>query len=233
MSKKQNRRVCKSRKPKQTRLAHVFKAAASHPLIADRYARVTSTSRVSMFIDLAWAVGNLAVGALQGSFWLITFGAYYALIFALRLAMLRAARIVKPNTLRSTLIASGIALGASVVGVIGIAILSISAGNGNRGSEIAVISAATYTFWSLGVNIAGAVSTHKAENALFGLKCIGTARTLFSMLALEITMVLTFESASGASSKTPLTIMTSALVVASLAVTSFILIRKGKSIPRR
>lgn len=213
---------------RKTRASQAIEAALSHPLVVNKRLRVTATSKVSLVIDFMWAVGNLAMGVFSKSFWLVTFGASYALVFALRLIMLLAVHRKNLRTLRASFVASGVLVGASVIMVVGMSTLAVTGKGGHGGSDIAVISTATYTFGSFGANIACTVSFRRTEDSLFGLKCIAVAKTLFSMLALEISMVLTFGGGQSASGKPALTIMTGALVAAGLAVISTVLIRRGR-----
>lgn len=159
--------------------------------------RVMVSLRVSLTVNLLYALMQLWLGLTNRSVWFYTLAGYYVLLFAIRCLLLRelreeSSRDKARRACRSCgilLVAMNLTLGAVTFYIVW----------QNRGFEhhyIVTIGMAAYTFYAFTMAIVNLVKYRKYKNPLFSAaKVTGFAAALVSMLSLETAMLSAFGDA--------------------------------------
>lgn len=153
--------------------------------------RVLRTAALSLTINILYAVGNIAVGAITKSWWLLTAGAYYLVLSVVRYFVLRA----KKKSIRGFLKQfTGIMLMVLSVPLAGMVILASVEDRGNDYHEIVMIAIALYIFVKFAL---AAINISKAGKNASGrikiLRNISFADAFVSIFSLQRSMLVSFE----------------------------------------
>jgi hypothetical protein len=146
-------------------------------------------------MNIAYALGNCAVGFLTHSWWFITVGAYYAVLAVTRYCVLQIKRKADGQydlELFARRI-TGILLVVLSVCIVGVNILSAVKDRGSVFHEIVMIAIATYTFTKVTLAIIGMVKAkHVASPALKTLRNISLADASVSIYTMQRSMLVSF-----------------------------------------
>lgn len=200
-------------------------------LMDDREHRASAGVQASLAVDLFWAGANFALGALHDSPWFSTLAAYYLLLFAMRLTVVRhVRRDYFGGNLRGELRAQltcGVLLTLSIFTLASAVIMVVRDEGGFVYAGNLIYAIALYAFYSF---VAGIVNFAKfrthASPALATTMGINLAVALVSLFSLEAAMVSAFGSADDEASRFAMTVATGAFV--GIAVTAL-----GASMTRR
>lgn len=157
--------------------------------------RIAKSPYTRLAINIAYAVGNCAIGFLTHSWWFITVGAYYTILAITRFSVLQIRRKAKgdPDTELFARRITGILLVVLSFCIVGVNVLSIAEGRGTDFHEIIMIAIATYTFTKITVAIIGMVKTkHTASPVLKTLRNISMADAFVSVYTMQRSMLVSF-----------------------------------------
>ena len=146
-------------------------------------------------LNVAYAVGNCALGFYAHSWWFINVGAYYSVLATTRFAVVQIQR--KSNgDMDSQLFAkqiTGILLIAMSVCIVGVIILSSLKERGTAFHETVMIAVAAYTFTKISVAIVRMIKAgRKAQPIVITLRNISLADACVSIYTLQRSMLVTF-----------------------------------------
>jgi len=151
--------------------------------------------RLRLLTDIAYALGNAAIGVVSRSWWFITLGAYYAVLATARFLVLRMERKTtgdSPLEARARRM-TGILLVVLSFCITGITTLSIIEGRGTDFHQIVMIAIATYTFFRITKAIVDVVKAkHSPSPVLHTLRNISLADAGVSVFALQRSMLVSF-----------------------------------------
>ena len=157
--------------------------------------RFVRSPYTSLTMNIAYAMGNCAVGFLTHSWWFITVGAYYAVLAVTRYCVLQIKRKADGQydlELFARRI-TGILLVVLSVCIVGVNILSAVKDRGSVFHEIVMIAIATYTFTKVTLAIIGMVKPkHVASPALKTLRNISLADASVSIYTMQRSMLVSF-----------------------------------------
>lgn len=156
------------------------------------------------FIDVLWAVFNLAFAVGQSSAWFLTLGLYYLTFGTLRsrLYFLMKRGVSTEAACRESRRA-GAALIASVLVLSGIVVLAIKHGEAVSYGDIGIYAAATFSFYSLVVSIISFARHRKHEDVTVATCCcVNVAISIISIIVLETAMLATFSTDEGEGAST-------------------------------
>lgn len=157
--------------------------------------RFVRSPYTSLTMNIAYALGNCAVGFLTHSWWFITVGAYYAVLAVTRYCVLQIKRKADGQydlELFARRI-TGILLVVLSVCIVGVNILSAVKDRGSVFHEIVMIAIATYTFTKVTLAIIGMVKAkHVASPALKTLRNISLADASVSIYTMQRSMLVSF-----------------------------------------
>lgn len=177
---------------------------------------------INIVIDASWGTANLAAGFFTASTWFITLGVYYLLFCTLRwLLFTRFRHDGDALTKRDLKIvrSCGFLLVTATLILSGIATLLLRGDVIIDYGEIATISLATFTFYSLISSIVGFVRSHHHENLLIATNCCtNLAIALVSLFTLEVAMLSTFSTAEDATFSFIMPVTTSTMVAVILVL---------------
>ena len=149
----------------------------------------------SLGMNIAYALGNSAVGFLTHSWWFITVGAYYAVLAVTRYCVLQIKRKADGQydlELFARRI-TGILLVVLSVCIVGVNILSAIKDRGSVFHEIVMITIATYTFTKSTLAIIGMVKAkYVASPVLKTLRNISLADASVSIYSMQRSMLVSF-----------------------------------------
>lgn len=178
---------------------------------------------VGPLFNFIYTVYHVVLGLMTASWWLITVGFYYAILSAVRFAVLSA----KGNS-RAYAKFAGIMLIALSLPLAGTVILSIAEDRGNSFHEIAMITIAVYAFTKITLATVNLVKSKKSISyKLIALRNISFANALVSIFSLQRSMLVSFDGMNG----TEIRIMNAATGTAVFVTVLFLgiaLVRKNK-----
>ena len=157
--------------------------------------RFVRSPYTSLGMNIAYALGNCAVGFLTHSWWFITVGAYYTVLAVTRCCVLQIKRKADGQyglELFARRI-TGILLVVLSFCIVGVNILSAIKDRGSVFHEIVMITIATYTFTKITLAIIGMVKAkHEASPALKTLRNISLADASVSIYTMQRSMLVSF-----------------------------------------
>ncbi|HIY84285.1 MAG TPA: hypothetical protein H9823_10650 [Candidatus Rubneribacter avistercoris] len=184
-------------------------------IVDDGSRRCALGNAVSLVVDAAWAAGNLAYGARAASWWFVTLGVYYLLLLLMRAALLHDLRCGDDARTAAATRFCGVLIGALALVVSGFVTLVSHSQGGFAYPGIVIYAVAAYTFFSLGVSIAGIVSSRRCgRQSMFAVSGVNLSGALVSILTLEMAMMSLF----GAREDPLLVLLANALTGAGVAV---------------
>lgn len=149
----------------------------------------------SLFLNVAYALGNCVVGVLAHSWWFITVGAYYTVLAITRFSVLQVKRKaggeydIELFARRIT----GILLVVLSFCIIGVNIMSAVKDRGKDFHEIIMITIATYMFSKITISIIGMVKAKRyASPVLKTLRNISLADACVSIYTMQRSMLVSF-----------------------------------------
>ena len=152
--------------------------------------RSARTTILSLCINLAYAIGNIALGVVASSVWFVTAGIYYLAIAVVRfVALINMKKQESPRLLRF----SGIALMIVSIPLLAMVFLSAIRERGNHFHEILMITIALYAFSKITVAIINMCKAGKhSGDAMTVLVNVSLADALVSIASLQRSMLLSF-----------------------------------------
>ena len=157
--------------------------------------KLLQNANISLIINLAYAIGNCAIGFLTYSRWFVMLGAYYTVLTISRFSVLQVKRKAS-GVLALELFAkkiTGILFIILSFCLIGIITLSALKERGRNLHEIIMIAIATYTFSKVTVAVFGFIKARQiASPAEKTLKNISFADAFVSIYSLQRSMLVSF-----------------------------------------
>lgn len=150
----------------------------------DRRFRTNAISVTTAVWNIAYALGNLALGWLQESFWFLTMGAYFLVLSVMRLGCLNALR-VRTEKVKYIGRFIGILLILLCLVLAGSVVLSHRLDVNTPVHSIIMISIAAFTTAKTTLAVINAVKAHKTGDpvwtALRNISCVDAAVSILSM----------------------------------------------------
>lgn len=148
------------------------------------------------FVDILWAILNLAFAVSQSSVWLLTLGLYYLTFGVLRSRLYSLMRKDVPMKVAcEESKKAGVALVVSVFVLSGIVVLAIKHKEAVSYGDIGIYAAATFSFYSLVVSVSSFAKHRKHEDVTIATCCcVNVAISIISIVVLETAMLATFSS---------------------------------------
>ena len=149
-------------------------------------------SVISLLINLAYALWNVWLGTSEKSWWFVTIGAYYITLTLMRSVALTFWKVGRKDS-RLLIKFTGIALVATSLPLLGIAIIAYVRDVGSRFHEIIMISIALYSFSKITLAIISLVKAKKHSScAELSLRHISFADAVVSIASLQRSMLVSF-----------------------------------------
>ncbi len=208
---------------------------AGHVLSDGTRIRPEASAAAGFACNTVFAAGNIVLGVYFASAWLITMGAYYALLSIMRFVAVRMLQKrtgddsprKKARQVR-TIKLDGILLMVLTLVLSGTVTLTISNGKTLPENEILAIAIATYTFIKLSLAIAGTIGARHTHIALLrALKSIALVDALVSILFLQTILMDTFGGDD--TFRLIMTAATGAVICASSFIIGLLLFRSNKA----
>lgn len=165
-------------------------------LKSDARYRIVFIAGLSLALNALYALGNLALGIYERSYWFITAGAYYAILSVMRYSAVlfeRKSKSENADAERFVQRFSGIMLmGLSLV-LAGSVYLSVRYDVSSSIHEIIMITIATYTFTKATFAIINAVKVRKVDSPLLEtLRNISLSDAAVSIFSMQRSMLVSF-----------------------------------------
>lgn len=139
-------------------------------------------------LNVAFAVYYIIFGALSRSWWLLTLGAYYAVLSLLRFVVLRVKRGERFVTK-----ATGAMLTLMTLPLVGTVLLSLIEDRGTRHGTIIMIAIAAYAFAKISIATVSLIRSRKSNSArVVTLRNISFADACVSIFSLQRSMLVSF-----------------------------------------
>lgn len=148
-----------------------------------------------LLLNVAYAVGNIALGLWSFSWWFITVGSYYAVLAVTRFAVLKIRRDAQGDYTAEAFAGrvSGILLVAMSVCIAGMNLLSILKDRGIVYHEIVMIAIAAYTFTKISIAIVEMVRAGSHPSPVVRtLRNLSLASAGVSVYTLQRSMLVSF-----------------------------------------
>ena len=150
--------------------------------------RIAKPALFSLLINMVFALYNIIFGVITYSWWLLTLGVYYAILSAVRFAVLKTKR---SNGFVTRF--SGIMLMLLSVPLVGIVILAVARDRGIVMHEIIMITMAAYSFTKITLAIINVIKVKSSRSAkLVALRNIALSEAFVSIFALQRSMLVSF-----------------------------------------
>lgn len=167
-------------------------------ILGDIRYRIVLFATLTLVINMLYALGNLAIGIFQHSYWFITIGTYYTVLSFMRFAaVIFEKKKLADDKNESELFVqkfSGIMLIALSVVLAGSVYMSVTFDVISRIDEIVMISIATFTFVKIIMAIINVVKGRKSDSPLIAtLRNISLSDAAVSVLTMQRSMLVTFE----------------------------------------
>ncbi len=154
--------------------------------------RTLKISLFSLLVNMAFSAYHIVFGVTTQSWWLFTVGIYYAILSAVRFAVLQSKRKEK-FIIRFT----GIMLMVLSVPLAGIVVLSFVKDRGNVLHLIVILAIAVYAFTKITFATVNLIKSRKSTSAkLITLRNISFADAFVSIFSLQRSMLVSFEGMS-------------------------------------
>lgn len=139
-------------------------------------------------LNVAFAAYYIIFGALSRSWWLLTLGAYYAVLSLLRFVVLRVKRGERFVTK-----ATGAMLTLMTLPLVGTVLLSLIEDRGTRHGTIIMIAIAAYAFAKISIATVSLIRSRKSNSArVVTLRNISFADACVSIFSLQRSMLVSF-----------------------------------------
>ena len=156
--------------------------------------RAFRTALCSLIFNAVYGAYNVLFGVLSRSYWLFTVGVYYAILGAVRFAVLRSGKAG-----RSVARGTGVMLLLLVLPLVGTVVLSVVESRGLELHLIVMLVMAMYAFTKVTLATVNLVKLRKSRlPRLVALKNISLADALVSMFSLQRSMLVSFEGMTAA-----------------------------------
>jgi len=149
----------------------------------------------SLALNAAYAVGNCVFGFISRSWWLITVGAYYAVLAVTRFSVLQIRRKANGDTETERFARrfTGILLILLSLCIAGINVLAVVESRGTDFHEIAMITVATYTFAKITLACIGmAKAKQTVSPTAQTLRNVSLAEACVSVYTMQRSMLVSF-----------------------------------------
>lgn len=147
------------------------------------------SSLFSLFFNIGFCAYHVTFGIMTRSWWMITVGAYYTILAAIRLITLRTEKRI--DILRRLV---GVTLVLLTIPLIGTVVLSVAWEMGNELNRIIMIAIATYSFTKITVAVINIKKARKRKHEkLILLRNISLADACVSIFSLQRSMLASFE----------------------------------------
>lgn len=161
-------------------------------LAHDKDYRRKATTMLSLIINIAYTIGNLALSIVYHSFWFLTTGVYFLTLSLMRIGCVKALHSKesdKPFTGRFV----GILLIFLFITMIGSVILSDCLDVITSKHPIIMITIATYTTAKISLAIMNTIKVRRTGNRIFiALRNISCADTAVSVVTMQRSMLVSF-----------------------------------------
>lgn len=163
--------------------------------------KIAKSPYTRLAVNLAYAVGNCAIGFFEHSWWFVTTGAYYFVLATTRFCVLQIRRKAKGDrdVERFARKITGILLVALSVCIVGVNILSAVKDRGTVFHEIVMITIAVYAFTKITVAIVGMVKAKHSQSPVDKtLRNIALADACVSVYTMQRSMLVSFPGMNAA-----------------------------------
>ena len=187
------------------------RTALGRRMQSDRRFRIVVSAAAMLGINLVYGAGHAVLGILDGSAWLLVMAAYYILLGVMRFgAVLTERRHTSERFVMrfcgGMLMALALVLACSTA-------ISLAQERSIRHGMILMIAIAAYTFWKITLAIVHAVQAHQSGTPLTRtLRNISFASALASLMTMQRSMLVSFESEMSISEALVLNALTGAAV---------------------
>lgn len=158
----------------------------------DKAYRLNVVTILSLIINIAYSIGNIALGIINHSYWFITMGAYFIILSIMRSLCLNALRAKNedPKDIGRT---TGILFMVLCVVLIGSIILSDRMDVVKPVHQIIMLTIATYTTVKTTLAIINIIHVKKTENPIWiALRNISCADAIAAILSMQRSMLVSF-----------------------------------------
>lgn len=217
-------------------IAFFKKLKRENRYLAKWFSDVQLRMNVSLYGSLIWnviyALFQLILGFLLGSFWYYSMSAYYIMLGVIRFFLLKHTRKYKPEEQRKTelkkFVASGYLLLAMNLALSVIVFFIVYWNKTFYHDMITTICMATYTFFTFIFAIVNLVKYRKYNSPVYSAaKTITLIAGAVSMLTLETTMLTTFATSESANLNPIMLSLTGVAVIGFAISVAIIMIVKG------
>lgn len=151
--------------------------------------RVLKTAVVSLIFNIVYSAFYIILGAQACSWWLLTVGAYYFILSAVRFAVVRGKR-----NGHSLVKFTGCMLMLLSIPLAGTTVLSFYGDRGHKIHTIAMITIAVYAFAKITLAVIKLIkSRHNQSEKIITLRNISFADAVVSIFSLQRSMLVSFE----------------------------------------
>ena len=150
---------------------------------------IAERTKVSLYLNLAFATFHSAIGFYDFSWWMITLGAYYSVLSVMKFSVIKCGRETQDFAKRFT----GVMLIVLSVCLVGMIIMSAVKDRGREYHEIVMITIAAYAFTKMTLAVINLVKSGKqGSQRIKTLRNISFANALVSILSLQRSMLVSF-----------------------------------------
>ena len=157
--------------------------------------RIEKLTLLSLFINLAYAVYNAAIGFYTHSWWFVTLFLYFSVLSVTRFSLLRI-KYKSSGNLSLEIFAekfTGIMFIIISVSLIGTVILSVIDNHGTKYHEIVMITIALYVFIKMTLAVINLIKARKNDSPVIKtLRGISFADAFVSIFSLQRSMLVSF-----------------------------------------
>lgn len=157
--------------------------------------RIEKLTLFSLFINLAYAVYNAAIGFYTHSWWFVTLFLYFSVLSVTRFSLLRI-KYKSSGNLSLEIFAekfTGIMFTIISVSLIGTVILSVIDNHGTKYHEIVMITIALYVFIKMTLAVINVIKARKNDSPVIkALRGISFADAFVSIFSLQRSMLVSF-----------------------------------------
>ena len=145
---------------------------------------------ISLLINIAYSIYNIALGTITHSWWFVTIGVYYSVLSLMRFTVLSIRKRGVKKTLKNF---TGIMLMLTAIPLAGMVILTSFKDRGVVHHEIVMITIALYTFIKITLATINLVNAGKKRSVTIStLNHISFADAAVSISALQRSMLVSF-----------------------------------------
>lgn len=145
----------------------------------------------SMLFNVTFGAYHIISGILTHSWWLLTVGAYYAILSLVRFV------VITKKQERFVVTFTGVMLMSLSIPLVGTVIISIVEGRGNKLNEIVMIAMAAYAFTKITLAIVNLVKSRKSSSKRYAaLRNISLVDACVSIFSLQRSMLVSFGNMS-------------------------------------